>query len=79
LDKEELIEKIAEMLHSHRAGLYPSEYEECMGVPQRKWGSPSQDEYDSDNEFLSEWERDDYRFQSRKVISYLTRKKLLVL
>jgi hypothetical protein len=74
---DDLIEVVAEVIYRHEAGMTDEEYEESEGKPRRAW--KTDDPWDSSDDELNEWERDEYRLQAEAVIRLLKERNLLPL
>jgi len=76
--KNELIERIARTIYEHPGGMFPDEVEKVMGAKLRAWRLPDNPPWDqnSDTE-LCEWERDDFRFQAKRVLELLETEDLI--
>lgn len=70
MSKKDLIEKIAKIIFAYDGGMYPEEYEKCTGKKKDEWGS-WETEHLTNEGYLTEWQRDDYRLQAKKVLEYL--------
>ena len=61
---QDIIERLAIILHTYKGGIDPKEYERIYGLKFPQW------------EKVPKHERDDCRFQARKVVEYLTTGKI---
>jgi hypothetical protein len=75
LNKEKLIEELAQIIFHSNAGLTDEDYLAMFGEERKGWGKPELDKYCSD--CLQEHERDDFRYQAEKVVQYLEEKKII--
>jgi len=70
-----LVEEIAIKIFLYEGGMYPDEYEKCMGVKKNHWDKYHA--FQKEEDCLAEHERDDYRLQATKVVEYLLHNDLL--
>lgn len=59
-----LREEIAQAIWAHQGGVAPDEFETVMGKPKGSWDA------------LTEWQRDDYRFEADAVLDVLKKHKI---
>ena len=77
MNREELIEEVAKILQSTNDGMDNVEFSETYGAQRRAWGCMHTDYTDNEGKFLSEWERDDYRFQAKAVLDFIDKENAI--
>lgn len=68
--RHDLIEEVARTIYQHQGGVCPKEFKEITGSDRRLWETDQPWDAQPNIE-LCEWERDECRFQAKKVLEFL--------
>jgi hypothetical protein len=74
MTKKEIIEKVAELIYLNEGGVSPEEFKKVCGFSKRKWKTGRK--WDSYDDELCEWERDEYRHQATVIVNFIEQENL---